>query len=324
MAVRWIALVVSALLANGVGDAAAGSATRAQMLAAAKTVQAASAVLIAKKRELGIWPGPDIDPNETGMVGQEYTPMTTTAATLADKRTATNFDFAAALVRYMAGVGVGSGSKVLLIELGSFLGADLAVLAALQALDADVTYIPSLGSSQWGANDLELNLAEILALLSERGILTIEPLAVVLGGRSATGGNMEPGAPDVLRASIARHDFPFVGDRPLVEIVDELAARVRGATGGGKSFALMVKVGGSVISLGTCPENRKYASDGGLRPRLETCSGSTPGLLYMLGRDDTPVLQILNMRAISEEMGLPYDPVPMPVPGENARVYGVP
>jgi len=112
------ALVVTAaavLVALGTGSAVAQV-----------TMQAASGVLYPAKVALGIWPGAKIDPNRTGMVGQEYTPMTTSIGTLSNKRTATSPDFAAALAKRMAELGVGKGDKVMIIQSGSFLGGDIA------------------------------------------------------------------------------------------------------------------------------------------------------------------------------------------------------
>jgi len=292
------------------------------MLQAAHTVQAAQAILLPAKQAMAIWPGAKIDPNMTGMVGHEYTPMTTSAATLANKRTATAPDFAAALTKRIAAMGVGKGDKVMVVESGSFLGADIAVLAALETLQADVILIPSLGASQWGANDPEFNLMDILALLLDRGVLHTHSLAVVLGGASGTGLNMEPGIPDLLRMSLARHDVQLVDDPVLKTIVDRLTALVDAAAGGRQNLKLMVKVGGSVISTGNCPENLKYETD--IRPQTVGCSGTTPGLLYLPGTQQVPILHLLNMTALAEQMGLPYDPVPLPMPGANIAVYGAP
>ena len=300
----------------------AAPATVDQMLAAARTMQAASAILIEEKRARGIWPGAKIDPNQTGMVGQEYTAMTTTAATLANKRTATQPDFAAALTKRIAAMGVQKGDKVLVIQSGSFLGADIAIIAALEAIGADTILIPSLGSSQWGANDPEFNLMDILALLLDRGVIRTHPTALVLGGAGAEGRNMEPGMADFLRASMRRHDVTLVENATLPPIVDQLARLIDAAAGGRQNLKLMVKVGGSVISVGNCPENLKYETD--IRPKSAGCSGTTPGLLYLPGTESAPILHLLNMKALSEQLGFAYDAVPLPAPGSDLRLYSVP
>jgi poly-gamma-glutamate system protein len=301
--------------------ASAAPATRDQMLAAAHTVQAAQAILIEEKRARGLWPGAKIDPNATGMIGQEYTAMTTSAATLANKRTATEPDFAAALTKRIAGMGIGTGDKVMVIQSGSFLGADIAIIAALETLGADIILLPSLGSSQWGANDPELNVLDILSLLLDRGVIHTQPLALVLGGAGAEGRNMEPGMPDFLRADIARHGVRFVDHPDLKAIVDELAGLVDTASGGLQNLKLVVKVGGSAVGVGDCPENLKFETD--IRPRSVGCSGTTPGLLYLPG-EEAPILHLLNMMALADQMGLPYDAQPLPPVGTNTAVYGAP
>jgi poly-gamma-glutamate system protein len=312
--------VIGVVIVAGVTSAAAAPATRDQLLAAAKTMEAASAILYPAKQALGIWPGQKIDPNRTGMVGQEYTAMTTTAGTLSNKRTATQPDFAAALAKRMAELGVGKGDKVLIIESGSFLGGDIASIAAAEALGADIVLIPSLGASQWGANDLELSLIDILSLLRDKGVIRTKPLAVVLGGASGIGGNMEPGAPDILRASVKRQGTLLVDDPVLKAMVDRLTGLVDKALGTRDQLKLMVKVGGSVISVGNCPENQNYTTT--IRPRTDPCGGTTPGLLYLKGTEKVPVVHILDMTGLSKELGLPYDPTPFPAPGSNAAIYG--
>jgi poly-gamma-glutamate system protein len=254
------------------------------------------------------------------MLGHEYTAMTTSAATLSNKRTATQPDFAAALVKRVAELGVGKGDKVLVIQSGSFLGADIAIIAALEAVGADTILIPSLGSSQWGANDPEFNLIDILALLLDRGVIHTRPIALVLGGAGAEGRNMEPGMPAFLRARVVQYGIPLIENDSLPPIVDTLNGMIVAAAGGRQNLKLMVKVGGSVISVGSCPENLRYETD--IRPRSVGCSGSTPGLLYLPGTETVPILHLLNMTALSQQLGFAYDAIPLPEPGSNVGLYG--
>jgi hypothetical protein len=41
-----------------------------------------------------------------------------------------------------------------------------------------------------------------------------------------------------------------------------------------------------------------------------------------LAADGLPVLHIINMRRLALEWGLPFDPTPLPIPGNNRAVYG--
>jgi poly-gamma-glutamate system protein len=187
-------------------------------------------------------------------------------------------------------------------------------------LGAEIILIPSLGASQWGANDPEFSLIDVLMLLNAEGVIRTRPLAVVLGGASGLGRNMENTAPDILRASVRRHGALLVEDTPLKAMVDRLTALVDRAAGGRDQLKLMVKVGGSVISVGNCRENQNYTTT--IRPRTDSCTGTTSGLLYLKGTEDVPVIHILDMTGLSKELGLPYDPSPFPAPGTNSAVYG--
>src|SRR5499426_2820261 len=87
----------------------------AEMLMAARSMQAASRVLWFEKEMRGLTPPMQVDPNRTGMIGQEYTPITTTIGELPAKRTATNPDFAAAVVRQIASLGLARGTPVVIV-----------------------------------------------------------------------------------------------------------------------------------------------------------------------------------------------------------------
>jgi hypothetical protein len=41
-----------------------------------------------------------------------------------------------------------------------------------------------------------------------------------------------------------------------------------------------------------------------------------------LTQDGTPLLDVLNMWRLAVELGLPFHPVPLSAPGNNAAIYG--
>jgi len=83
----------------------------------------------------------------------------------------------------------------------------------------------------------------------DNGVLHTRPLAVVLGGAGGVGRNMEPEAPDILRASVKGHGQLLVDDTPIKAMVDHLSDLIDAASGPRDQLALMVKVGGSIISV---------------------------------------------------------------------------
>jgi hypothetical protein len=60
------------------------------------------------------------------------------------------------------------------------------------------------------------------------------------------------------------------------------------------------------------------------RGQVLTCTDGTPGLIVRASNAGVPVLHLLNMRALAADWGLPFDPVPLPMVGNNRAVYGMP
>lgn len=291
----------------------------AEMLAAAHAMQAASEALVEAKGARGLLQPFADDPNRTGMIGSEYTPLTTTLGDLPSKRTTTNPDFAAALVRQIATLDLPRGTPAVIVISGSFVGADVAAIAAVEALGLRPIVIASLGASMWGATDPDFNLIDIAALLRERGVIRTRVEAAALGGESGVGRDMDPAGIAALRASAAREGVPLIEMRPLVALIDALAARVEAALNGQRP-GLIINAGGALIGLGSCRE--AFELQPGLATRPMVCSSGTPGLAIRLAQGKVPILHLLNMRKLALELGLPYDPEPLPTPGENAAVYG--
>src|SRR6185369_873091 len=128
-AAGWLFAGALMLCCAGAAPAAAQSnPLYGPMIAAAQTMQAASRVLYAEKEARGLLPPSGTDPNRTGMIGLEYTTMTTTPGELPAKRTAASPDFAAAMVKLIGGLNLAPGAPVVTVLSGSYVGGDVAVL----------------------------------------------------------------------------------------------------------------------------------------------------------------------------------------------------
>jgi poly-gamma-glutamate system protein len=292
----------------------------AEMLMAARSMQAASRVLWMEKETRGLTPSAQTDPNRTGMIGQEYTPITTTIGELPAKRTVTNPDFAAALVRQIASLKLARGTPVVIVVSGSFVGGDVAAITATETLGLRPIVMASLSASMWGANEPEFNLIDMLATLREHNVIRTRAIAAVLGGGGAIGNSMDADGVAALRRSARRDDVPIVEERPVAALIDALLARINAAAGDTMRPGLVINAGGALIGLGSCRESYEWPP--GLTRRAPTCSDGTPGLAMRLAADGLPVLHIINMRRLALEMGLPFDPAPLPIPGNNRAIYG--
>jgi poly-gamma-glutamate system protein len=290
-----------------------------EMLMAARSMQAASRVLWLEKEMRGLSPSAQTDPNRTGMIGQEYTPITTTLGELTAKRTATNPDFAAALLRQIAPLGLARGTPVVIVVSGSFVGGDVGAVMAAETLGLRPIVVVSLSASMWGANEPEFNLIDMLAALRDRNVIHTRAIAAVLGGGGAIGGGMDPDGAAALRASAVRDNVPIIEARPVAALIDALLARINGAAEHARP-GLVINVGGALIGLGSCRESHELPP--GLTRRAPPCTDGTPGLAMRLAAEGAPILHIINIRRLALEWGLPFDPTPLPIPGNNKAIYG--
>ncbi len=306
-------LVLGPRLASPLGDHY-GTA-----LEAARNMQRAMALLAVDKQALGLMQDRELDPNQTGLIGPELTSLVTTYGALGSKRTATNPDLAAAIVGLLARNGITGGDTVLVTLSGSLVGANVAVLVALEALGVTTLVIDSVGGSMYGAVDASYTWLDMHSSLIGSNLLSTGPIFAVMGGYDAIGIGLE--GTDEVRAAAARNDVRLIDADSLAGLVeaarDEISSVVDPA-----AISMLINVGGGMLAMGNCLELTGLESVVSYTP--VTCREGTPGLITSLSELDIPVMHIINMRFLALELGLPYDPIPLPTPGNNKQVYGPP
>ncbi|MCB9357965.1 MAG: poly-gamma-glutamate system protein [Calditrichaeota bacterium] len=281
-----------------------------QMLSAAQHAQRASREIYLTKYELGLVNTAD-DKNRTGLIGEEYTPLTTTPGYLIAKRTATNPDFAAYLVRLLKEQGLSQGDSVLITMTGSLAGLNLNLLCALEEMGISSMRVASLGASSYGANQLEMTWIDMEDILVREGLLARRSDVVTLGGTGDVGGGLSDSTLTVLRRKCARLGYPLLdagNRRAQYEVRQELL-------GDPKSYALLINVGGNHLMLGTGPEGRELPG-GFISPQSNAwerdVSQSTGGLVFDFLFAGVPVLNLLHVEELAEQAGIPVDPSPLP------------
>ncbi|NQT96985.1 MAG: poly-gamma-glutamate system protein, partial [Candidatus Marinimicrobia bacterium] len=121
-------------------------------LTAARQMQVALDYLKSFRMEAGVFMDPENDPNETGLVGTQFSLITTDEGDLDAKLTTLDPNFAAAMVELYNQTGLTSGDTVAVLLTGSMPGANIAVLIACDVMEINPVVITSIGASQWGAN----------------------------------------------------------------------------------------------------------------------------------------------------------------------------
>jgi poly-gamma-glutamate system protein len=290
----------------------AADAARAEMTLAAQIMAQASGAIAACREESSIGIVDETDPNRTGLIGREFSPITTSTGDLEAKRTTTNPNMAALVVFLLREAGVRPGDTIAVGASGSFPASIVATLSAAKAMRLKLRTIVSLGSSQWGANDPGFHWLHMQGCLERAGIVETGAVGLSLGGDSDTGVGMTPEAVSELASAVASSGVRFLRESDLRRNVE---TRMRLYGENADTLRAFVHIGGAWANMGDSPQVLE------LRPGL-TPIGSLPapeqrGVLYEMAAQDVPVIHLLFIRGLVQDYGLPWDPRPLPALGEG-------
>jgi poly-gamma-glutamate system protein len=250
-----------------------------------------------------------IDPNHTGLVGPEYTDITTTLGSVEAKRTTTNPNIAGVIVHLLQEAGVQAGDTVAVGCSASFPALLIATLAAAEAMDVHPVVILSLGSSSYGATRSDFTVLDICEVLMRKGFVNIPPVAVSLGGAGDIGRDYEPETRDRLIGRIRKVGIPFLYEPDLQRNVAQRMALYFGPTLD-RRITAFVNIGGSYAELGTSPLVLK------LEPGVNTyaaipAANETHGVVFEMMEHHIAVIHLLHIKSLAMKYGLPWDPIPL-------------
>jgi len=296
--------------AGGTGDRPTAAAANPGPEAAALMARSLASIK-ALRLSKGLPLDRTLDPNETGIIGEEFTPLTTSLGEVEAKRTSANPAFAAVVAAYFERAGLRPGDTVAIGGSGSFPAFVLASLCAARALDLRPVLIYSVGASMYGANIPGFTFVDMLARLRADGLLPYSMTAVAPGGEHDTGRGVlfdEDGTSlvdEARRSRLPLVEGPTLADRirRRLQIYDTAAA--------GRPIRCFVNVGGATANYGDTPASLEVPNGLLLKVPLLPESPSR-GLLFEFAARGVPVVHLLYVKGLARENGLPFDPVPFP------------
>lgn len=308
LALLLVFSVLAALLVEGAYLPSQRDAAEDE-LKAARLMEKATASLRAYRESLGIPLDPLLDPNQTGLIGLDYSDLTTTVGSLPAKRTACNPAFAALMARMLKEAGCEEGDTVVLTLTGSFPALNIAALSACSALGLEARFISSIGASTYGANIPGFAWLDMERYLYQNGIFPYYATAVAFGGVVETGGGIDGTGIALAEASVAAHGAPFLEEGDYQDVVRSTLRRKEILDAGGKP-ACYVNVGGGLTALGWVAESARL--DNGLLRGVPQTADPARGLVFRYMEEGVPVIHMLNIERLAARYALPVDPIPLP------------
>jgi len=261
------------------------------------------------------------DPNLTGMIGPQYSKITTDRGYIRDKLISTNPNNAAVLIDLLHKADLNPGDYVAVTFTGAFPAMNIAVLAACKVMDLKPVIITSVGASTWGANWEEFTWLDMETALVDSGIWDYKSVAASVGGGNDHGRGLSPEGRDLLNQAIVRNNVEIISsiddENPTGSLQTNINKRVEifDRELNGSSYEAFVNVGGGLAAIGS-PQNGRLILPG-YNSHLYEREYPARGTINILAERRLPVIHLLQLAQFAEKYKLPVDVTSEPEIGEG-------
>lgn len=250
--------------------------------------------------EKGIAIDKTLDPKETGLIGCEYSDITSTSGDLAAKQLSINPAYAALVAQWLMKAGVQSNDSVAVSFSGSFPALNIATLCALDAIGAKGCVFSSLGASVYGANIPGLSWLDMERHLLEQGLLQNKTTYASYGGITDVEGGLDGTGFEIAKEAINKHGAIFINEGTPKNVSQDAKRRMTlfFQNGAPKAF---VNVGGNITSLGWVAES-SLLSNGPLNAKqIPKIKSEARGTIFRMSELGVPVIHLLNIKRLSDK-----------------------
>jgi len=237
------------------------------------------------------------------LIGPSKSIIRTTSGSLISKQSVLNPDFSAMITEMLIELEIEKEDKVVLSYTGSYPGANLAVLSALEVMDISATIISSCGSSEYGATHPEFTWIDMETYLANLNIFSNSSTLASIGGGFDLGTQLKPQGKKVCESSIYNNKIELLN---IENSHKNIQKRMNHFAADRDDISLFINVGGGVFSIGDSLQRRNTLT-GIIYP------GDMPGnsqgtVLERFLNGGIPVININHINILSEWYELPYPP----------------
>lgn len=238
-----------------------------------------------------------------GLMGVEYTYLTTTLGSVEAKQTSVNPEFAALLLKWMYDSGFDSTSIVGVNISGSFPALAISTLAAIKILGAKAILISSVGASSFGANDSLATWIDMERWLRSANCgFDFKSVLITPGGINDNGGGLQPEGIQQIKSSVDRNKVEISVPKNLKE-----ASQWRTNIFSEANVNVIVNVGGNHPALGACKHSWQLQNE--VITENDICFDDDRSFLFGFVEKGIPVFHLLNIKPLAIKYGFPLSPV---------------
>lgn len=269
------------------------------------------------RSRLGVPIDPALDPAGSGLIGVDYSDITTTLGSLTAKQTSLNPQFAGLMVMWLKQLGLRPGDKAALSLTGSFPALNMAALYACAALKLEPIIVSSVGASSYGANIPNLTWLDIESHLSRERLVPWRSQYASLGGIVETEGGLDGTGFWAGESAIERHGAEYLREGGPEALERDIARRFSLYTSE-QLPKVFINVGGAVTSLGWVPEAALLGN--GPLSFVPRSNNPKRGLVFRMSEAGVPVIHLINIERLAADFHLPIAPRLLSAEVDTARV----
>ncbi|MCC5876898.1 MAG: poly-gamma-glutamate system protein [Candidatus Sumerlaeia bacterium] len=247
------------------------------------------------------------DPQETGLVGIEWSSYTTTSGDLAAKRLSTSPEWVEVFIEWFRELGLENGDRVGIGASGSFPALALSARIAAESMGLEPVVIASLTSSTWGANVPGFDLWDMENILVDGGHVTHTFRLLSLGGDGDKALHLFDEDRDFLFRRLAEieadsRDVEILRPVSTAESIDRRMAVL--FPDGEDSCRVFLNIGGHAANFGS-GVGALSVPPGLTVPRREgSLNWAGDSVLFRTLQRNVPVIHILDIRGLASRQGV--------------------
>lgn len=244
-----------------------------------------------------------IDPNSTGLISKEESPIRSGNGRLAYKQAVLKPNFAALMVELFLDAGLTRGDTVAVCLTGSMPGANLAMSSAAGAMGIYPVVITSVAASTWGATDPEFTWLDMEKILFENDVISHQSAAASIGGRGdclrRSGDVGGTRGRKLIKSAIARNGIPIIPyflEKDSTNLSRSIEKRIEifKAFKSLDTYDAFINIGGGASSVGV-GGIQKLRKNGVLSPEYIADIQLNPSVMKSFEHANVAVIHILRI-----------------------------
>ena len=267
-----------------------------------------------------------LDPQGSGLIGEQLTSISTDSGDLRVKQTTINSNIAALFISWFKKLKLKEGDTVAVGMTGSFPALDISMLSAIHALNLNPLLIFSGGASQYGANIPRLSWIDMYGELKSQQIFPYPVLGASIGGKQDRGFHMDPKGIKTIKAAIKKNHIHFIKSKNTLDAIAQRMALYKQASQNNPIRAY-INVGGGMASIGmkkakdtnSSHEIKPHTLETGVINKLPISLMTRDSVAIRFLKKGIPVVNVHNVgKILTQQYGFPPAPKYAPFIGESS------